>query len=64
MVTRQKFLRRTESREREGRTHKGATWKKKTQAGRDKVRSERVLASERIKRPEGCGNNTGSNRCF
>lgn len=58
MVTRQKFLGRTESRE--GRTHmqaepwnegfrgKGATWGKKTQAGRDKVRSEQVLALERI----------------
>ena len=48
----------------EGFRGKGATWKKKIQAGRDKVRSERVLASERIKRPEGCGNKTGSNRCF
>lgn len=77
MVTRQKFLGRTESRERERRTHmqagpwnegfrgKGATWKKKTQVGRDKVRSERVLASEenRNRGPEGC-DKTGSNRCF
>lgn len=71
MVTRQKFLGRTESRE--GKDHMqaepwnvsfeaGATWEK-TQAGRDKVRSEQVLALERIG-GRGCGNKTGSNRCF
>lgn len=32
----------------EGFRGKGATWEKKTQAGRDKVRSEQVLALERI----------------
>ena len=49
----------------EGFRGKGATWKKKTQVGRDKVRSERVLASEenRNRGPEGC-DKTGSNRCF